>query len=151
VHAELVPFSIVDEEIISVPSVPSALRLSSKQSRRKSWKMPESRRASLKRRRSSRGSQRLSINQTDEFRPFVIKLLRRCVRRTCLPTPTDPSEPPSPLPDSGFSHLAEMIIRTALREDWDLRDAKTAAENIRDLMFRPDSWLLDVARYIDAV
>jgi len=50
-----------------------------------------------------------------------------------------------PVPESAFAHLTEMVVRIALRESWDLCNAKMAAQRIYQMMFDPTSELHQVA------
>lgn len=96
---------------------------------------------------SSRRSSLMRVFSTDNFSRLVNKILRSCVRR--IRRDADVTEGRSPLPDSDYAHLSEMIVRTALRENWDLRDLRMAAYRIQQMMFEPDSELVQVATYCD--
>ena len=76
------------------------------------------------------------------FTRMVNNVLRRYVRRTDHVAESYP-----PLPDSDFSHLTEMIVRTAQRENWNLHDEMNVAKRIQQVIFHPGSELQKVARY----
>ena len=78
---------------------------------------------------------------TDGFFQFVTELLGGHVRRTGG-TGADLADAPFV-----FSHLVEMVVRTALRQNWDLHDAAEATRRIHQMMFLPNSLLVHVASY----
>jgi len=53
----------------------------------------------------------------------------------------DESRPPA----DRVAHLSEYIVRLALRERWDLADARANTERIRRLMFAKHSELIEMA------
>jgi len=82
---------------------------------------------------------------TVDFEPLVNNVLANHVRR--IVPRTGVTRLRSPVQHSAFSHLTEMIVRTALRESWNCADTNTIMHRIRQMMFRPDSDLVHVATY----
>ena len=136
-HAQRLAVSVADEERkpLQLPVIQTFSRLPLK----KSSKMSEGR---------CPPKQHYSFTRnlpTDEFARFVHWILGNHTWRRASQFADDAL---LPVQDSAeFAHLSEMVVRTALRENWDLRDAKAAVHNIRQMMFRPGSQLVNVARY----
>lgn len=85
---------------------------------------------------------------TEYFIEFVTELLGRHLRRRPIDgSRADLADACSPLPDLVFSHLVEIVVRAALRQNWDPYDAAGATRRIHQMMLQPNSLLVHVAKY----
>jgi len=83
---------------------------------------------------------------TDDFSRLVSMMLRIYVRRASPYSVSTADEQLTSVASSEYSHLTEMIVRCALRENWDLRDVRRCVQLVRQMLFEPDSELVRVAR-----
>jgi len=79
-----------------------------------------------------------STASTDELKRYVTKTLRAHLRFT---TDVYGRRPPS----SATIHLVEYVVRTALRERWNLNDVAGCADSIQRMMFAEHSELIEMA------
>jgi len=87
----------------------------------------------------------IAVTSTDDFTQFVRKLLNCYVRRAG--EREDREGRRSPPPDAAFAHLSEMVVRTALRDGWNIRDLKTTVSRIQQMIFQPGGELPAVAKH----